>query len=161
MKRNMGHRTPITALKSGAVVFVLTSLLGFGCTGSDNPTDEQEATVEQLFLDPTAFDDKNVIVEGFYFHGFETIVLSEDLVYSGHAAGHLVPDGRMMWVEGGIPKEAHDSLREQHMMGPSERYGRLRITGRFQYGERYGHLGYFDHQITASKVELLPWTPIP
>lgn len=157
----MGHRASVIALRSGAILLVFASLLNLGCAGRGTPTAEQAVTIEQLFLEPSRFNDKNVIVEGFYFQGFETIVLSEDLVYSGHAPGHLVPEGRMMWVEGGIPKGVYDDLREQHMMGPSERYGRLRITGRFQYGEKYGHLGYFDHQITASEAELLPWTPIP
>jgi hypothetical protein len=155
------NRPSVPALKMGAALLMLASLLSLGCTASETPSSDEVVTIEQLFLDPTRFDDKSVIVEGFYFHGFETIVLSEHLVYSGHAAGHLVPDGRMMWVEGGIPGGVYDDLREQHMMGPSERYGRIRITGRFQYGEGYGHLGQFDYQVTASEVESLPWISIP
>ncbi len=96
--------------------------------GPDTPAAAQEVTFEQLSLNPDRFNGESIVVEGFYFHGFEIIVLGEGLVESGHAEGHLVPEGRMMWVEGGMPREIHDALREQHMLGPSERYGGLRIT---------------------------------
>jgi hypothetical protein len=45
------------------------------------------------------------------------------------------------------------------MMGPLERYGKVRATGKFQYGGKYGHLGGYDSQIAPSKIELLGWTP--
>ena len=44
-------------------------------------------------------------------------------------------------------------------MGPTERYGKVRIEGEFEHGEGYGHLGSFDSQITPSEVELLEWSP--
>jgi hypothetical protein len=91
--------------------------------------------------------------------GFEIIVLSEKLEYSGQAEGHLIPTGRMLWVEGGIPQEIYESLQQQVMMGPTERYGQVRIKGKFEYGGEYGQLGQHEYQIKPSEVMLLPWTP--
>lgn len=87
------------------------------------------------------------------------MILSERLEPSGYAEGHLIPQGRMLWVEGGIPSEIYDRLYEQEMMGPEERYGKMKVTGVFEYGGRYGHLGGHDAQITPSEFELLPWSP--
>ena len=47
------------------------------------------------------------------------------------------------------------------MMGPLERYGKVVIKGKFEYGEEYGHLGQYEYQIIPSEVELLDWAPAP
>jgi hypothetical protein len=65
----------------------------------------------------------------------------------------------MLWVEKGIPKEIYDSLYPQEMMGPLERFGKVRIKGKLEYGGKYGHLGQYEYQITPSEVELLEWAP--
>lgn len=44
-------------------------------------------------------------------------------------------------------------------MGPEERYGEIRLEGKFEYGGKFGHLGAYGSQIAPSKVELLPWSP--
>ena len=126
----------------------------------EQATEGQDVTLEQLFTNPDKYNGKQVTVEGSYFHGFETIVLSEKLEYSGYAEGHLVPKGKMLWVEGGIPTEIYEKLNQQQMMGPSERYGRVRIEGKFEYGEKYGHLGAYYSHIVPSEVQLIPW-PLP
>ncbi|MFC1967859.1 hypothetical protein ACFLVX_00500 [Chloroflexota bacterium] len=138
----------------------LLSIIGLtiGC-GGERATEMHDATLEQLFTNPDNYDGKQVIIEGFYFHGFETLVLSERLEYSGYAEGHIVPKGKMLWVEGGIPKEIYDKLKQQQMMGPSERYGKLRIKGKYEYGGKYGHLGAYSSQIVPSGVEFLSWSP--
>jgi len=141
------------------LALTLTVLVCLGCvTKEPNPT-PQQVTFDQLSSNPKQFNDKDIIIEGFYFQGFEVIVLSENLVYSGYAQGHIVPEGTMLWIEGGIPKEVDDSLYEQHMMGPSERYGKIKVRGKFEFGEKYGHLGQHDYQIIPLEVELLPWSP--
>ena len=116
-------------------------------------------TFEQLFSSPQRYNGKDICLEGFYFHGFEVIVLSERLEASGYAPGHLVPKGNLVWIEGGIPKEIYDQLQQQAMMGPTERYGKLKICGKFEYGGQYGNVGGYNAQITPSQVELLPWSP--
>lgn len=116
-------------------------------------------TVEQVFAQPEKYAGKTITLEAIYFHGWETIVLAERLEPSGYAPGHLIPRGKLVWVEGGIPKEIYDRLYVQQQMGPNERIGNLRIRGKFQYGGQFGHVGGFDAQITPLETEMLPWTP--
>ena len=136
-------------------------IFGVGALGCHWVGGEQthEVTFEQLFVSPEQYHGRQITLEGFYFHGFEVVILSERLEPSGYAEGHLIPKGRMLWIEGGISLEIYDRLYEQDMMGPEERYGKLSVNGRFEYGGRYGHLGGYDTQITPSEVELLPWSP--
>ncbi len=105
------------------------------------PAEVQQITFEQLFSDSNQYNGKEIVMEGFYYQGFETIVLSERLDYSGHAPGHLVPGGRMLWLEGGMPKEIYDKAYQQQMLGPLERYGKVRIKGQFEYGGSTGIWG--------------------
>ena len=115
---------------------------------------------EKLFSDPGQYSGTDILLDGFYFHGWETIVLSERLEPSGLADGHLWPQGRMTWIEDNLmPTEVYDQLYQQDMIGPLERYGMLRIRGRFEHGGIYGHGGGFTAQIISSEVELLPWSP--
>ena len=58
-----------------------------------------------------------------------------------------------------IPREVYDALYQQQMMGPTERYGKVRLKGQFEYGAKYGHLGGYSSQIIPSEVELLKWSP--
>ncbi len=138
----------------------LLSIIGLtiGCS-EEQGAKVQEVTFDQLFANPDQYNGRYVTVEGFYFSGFEVIVLSEKLEYSGYAEGHLVPKGRMVWIEGGIPEEVYGKLYQQQMMGPSERYGKVRVKGIFEYGAEYGHLGAYTSRIVPLEVELLPWSP--
>ena len=119
-----------------------------------------EITFDKLFSNPDQYAGKDIVLTGFYFDGWETTVLSERLEYTGFAEGHLWPRGRMVWIEDNlIPGEVYDQLYQQELIGPLERYGKLRINGRFEHGGRYGHVGGFTAQIVPSEVELLPWSP--
>lgn len=145
------------------LVLVVTVELGLllliaGCNENQAP-EVAEVTFNQLFADPDKYNSNEIIIEGFYFHGFEVIVLSESLEFSGYAQGHLIPEGKMVWVEGGIPQEVYDKLYQQQMMGPLERYGKVRVKGKFEYGAEYGHLGAYSAQIVPSEMEVLPWSP--
>ena len=70
----------------------------------------KEVTFDQLFSNINAYNNKNIMIEGFYSQGWETIVLSESLGLSGYTEGHLVPKGEMIWVSGGISKELYDKI---------------------------------------------------
>ena len=137
------------------VCLLLLSIIVFaiGCN------EVQEVAFDQLLSNPDKYNGKQVIIDGFYFGGFEVIVLSESLEYSGYAEGHLVPKGRMVWIEGEIPSEVFNKLYLQQMMGTTERYGKIKVTGKFEYGGIYGHVGAYDSQIVPSQVELLQWSP--
>jgi hypothetical protein len=149
-----GRPTKSIALALVALVS-LTGVLAPGCRTAP----AEEVTFEGLFSNPERYNGREITLEGFYFHGFETIVLAERLALSGYAEGHLIPAGKMLWVEGGIPLDIYNRLYIQSMMGPEERYGKLRITGVFSYGGQYGHLGGSDAQITPRETELLDWAP--
>jgi hypothetical protein len=120
-----------------------------------------ETTLQDLLEDPRRYHGRTVVVEGFLFISWETIVLCKELELSGLAEGHLTPRGETIWVEGGVSQEILDGLSSQRMIGLEELYGKIRVKGRFEQGGSYGHLGGFDFQITPIEVEVLRKAPIP
>ena len=146
------------ALFTFVISMSLIALLISACANEDSGKDVS-VSFEQLLSNPSKYNGKEINIEGFVFLGFETIVLSEELKQSGYAEGHLIPGERMLWIEGGIPTDIHDDLYEQHMMGPSEHYGKVLMKGTFKYGGQYGHLGAYKYQISPSQIKLVSWTP--
>ena len=139
------------------LLFLAISMLG--CSGEQQSA-VQEITIDQLMSSPEQYQGEYVSVEGFYFDGFEVQIIAEVLEYSGYAEGHLVPKGGYIWIGGeGIPWEVWSRLHKQIMMGPEERFGKVRLKGKFEYGEKYGHLGGYGSQIVPSEVELMEWSP--
>jgi hypothetical protein len=138
---------------------VVLSLLIFpsACQNRDSP----QLTFGELFSRPESYNEKEITIEGYFWQGWETIVFSEELDYFMSSRRALAPGGRMMWVEGGIPKDIYDRLYTQQSPGPVERFGKVKITGEFHYGGEYGHLGGFKAEIAPAKVEILDWTPPP
>ena len=147
-------RLPV--LKVLAITFMVAPLIaavGSGCSGKGAP----KVTFDQLFSDPETYNNRIITIEGFYFFGFEYIVLCENLEYLGDDAGYFFPSGREIWVEEeGIYPEAYDALYQQRTI---ERYGKVRMTGKFEYGEDYGHFGLWNMQIMPTETIILPWTP--
>ena len=149
------------------ILVILASLLS-GCIGRGTPSETDAITVEELYSTPQKYHGQTIIVEGFIFLGFETMVLSEKLKESGYAEGHLVPNERVIWFEGGIPTDIYNELYEQNMMGdtagvgPSERYGKIRVRGKFEYGGQYGHLGGYKYKIAPSEkqpeIQIMSWS---
>ena len=138
------------------ILIILSVLLPVtSCSQQNN----SEITLEELISDPVRYNGEEITVEGFYFQGFEVQVIAERLEYSGYAEGHIVPKGKMVWIEGEIPVEVYEALYQQSMMGPNELYGKVKITGQFEYGGKYGHLGGYEYKIVPSMVELLDWSP--
>ena len=146
-------------MKRFAALILVCLLLTIGSIPGCNQSRAEEVTFDQLFSNPNGYSNRDVTIEGFFFQGFEIIALSERLELSGLAVGHLVPRGRMIWVSGGISKDVYDSLSQQQMMGPIERYGKVRMTGKFESGGKYGHVGGYDQQITPTETGILPWSP--
>ncbi|MFC2034430.1 hypothetical protein ACFLTT_03415, partial [Chloroflexota bacterium] len=69
-----------------------------GCGVKSTPAQIQTVTFEQLFTNHEQYNGNNIIIEGFYFDGFEVQVIAERLEYSGYAEGHMIPKGRTIWV---------------------------------------------------------------
>jgi hypothetical protein len=147
------------AIKKVYTLIMICLLLMTGSTAGCSRVIDQADTFDGLFSNINAYNGKDITIEGFYFQGWEVNVLSERLELSGYAEGHLVPKGRMIWVSGGISKEVYDKLNQQQQMGPTERFGKVRITGEFEYGGKYGHLGEYEQQITPTETIILPWSP--
>ncbi|MDP3878968.1 MAG: hypothetical protein Q8Q07_01510 [Dehalococcoidales bacterium] len=143
--------------KRFAALIILCLLITAGVFTGCSQGKAEQVTFDRLFSNLSRYNNREVTIEGFYFQGFEINVFSERLEYSGFAEGHLVPKGRMIWVSGGIPKDIYNKLDQQQMMGPTERHGKLRITGRFEYGGKYGHLDGYSYQIVPASAQLLPW----
>ncbi len=141
------------------LAFGLTVLMLPGCNKVDTPKVTQEVTFQQLMSDPNKYHGMDIVIEGFYYQGFETIILCKKLDYSGLAPGHLVPKGEKLWIEKGVPREIYDNAYQQQMLGPLERYGKVRVKGQFEYGREYGHLGQYEYQIIPIEMELLIWPP--
>ena len=69
------------------VTMVLRPLLLIaGCNGNHAP-EVEEIIFDQLFADPDKYNSNEIIIEGFYFHGLEAVVLSESLGFSGNPEG--------------------------------------------------------------------------
>ena len=49
----------------------------------------RSVTFEQLFLDLDLYNGKDIVIEGYYYLGWQTNVLSDESVYSGYALGYL------------------------------------------------------------------------
>ena len=139
-------------LFSGILLMAIVGLaLGYLALQKGKPL---EVTFEQLSANPARYRDGSIVIEGFYFQGWEVIVLCKKLEPSGYAEGHLAPRGTMIWVERGVPKDVY-----ARAMSPEERFGKVRVRGRYEQGGEYGHLGGFSSQIVPTEVELLQWSP--
>ena len=115
---------------------------------------QRNGTFGQLISDPVWYSGKSVTVEGFYFDSFEFMGLCEGLTIDN---GRFIPDGEVIWINGGLPQAIYKRLSSQEAFsgGFIQHYGKIRVTGKFEYGVGYGHLGSFKYQITPEKAEFL------
>jgi hypothetical protein len=66
-------------------------------------------------------------------------------------------------VQGGISQELKDNLYAQTETpsGYTEYLGKLKVTGKFETGGRYGHLDTYRYKIQITDATLLEWSPPP
>ncbi len=142
---------------SFTLVLVLFSITFSGC--SDNAI--SSIAFSQLISQADKYNGKTVTLEAFYFSGFEISALSES-VGTSSSSRRLVPTGDLVWVDGGIPQELYEKLYSQTATpsGYPERTGKLRVTGKFITGGKYGHLDSYKYQIKIASAEMLEWTPL-
>ncbi len=145
------------------IIFIAAVVISMVGIGFASRMPAQSGTAEVKFTDlvssPEKYHDREVITDAFIFMGFETNVLCESLELSGLAPEHLIPRGTVIWIEGGAPPKVYDVLHIQQINGTVERYGKVRISGKFMYGGQYGHLGSYNFQIIPAKITLLIWAP--
>ena len=141
-----------------ALSLSLLSIILNGC-GSAN----QSVTFSQLISNADKYNGKTVTLEAFYFSGFEISAISESVGPSTSGVWRIVPTGTLIWVEAGISQELQNKLYSQTTTpsGCAEHLGKLKITGKFETGSQYGHLGAYQYQIFITSSELLEWSPPP
>jgi hypothetical protein len=138
------------------LVFIVSVLTACGNTG--------EITVSQLTSRPDDYNENTVTVTGFYFDAFEMVALCDSLKPSTLTPGDLAPQEPYIWLKGGLPEAIRDKLYTQPMnaaTGYPEHYGKVEITGQFQYGGQYGHLGSYRYQLSVTDAHLVDWSPTP
>jgi hypothetical protein len=142
-----------------ALLLVLSVLLA-GLSGCSRGAD-QPLTFSQLISQAEKYNGKNVTIEAFYFSGFEIQSLSENVGTASSGPWRLVPTGALIWVEGGITPELQNRLYGQTTppSGYTEHIGKLKVSGLFQSGGKYGHLDGFEYQIKITRADILEWTP--
>jgi hypothetical protein len=144
--------------------FVLTvAILGVVFSGCGSGNSNQTLTFSQLISQANKYNGKTVTLEAFYFSGFEISALAESVGPSTSGVWRIIPTGTLVWVESGIPREIFDKLYRQSdtPSGYTEHIGRLKVTGEFATGGKYGHLDAYQYKIAITEAELLEWTPPP
>lgn len=141
-------------------LFILAlALLGLVISGCGNAT--QSVTFSHLISEADKYNGKVVTFEAFYFAGFEISALTESVGPSTSGEWRIVPNGTLIWEESGITEELFNKLytQTQTPSGYPERIGKIKVTGKFETGGKYGHMDAYRYQIAITSAELLEWTP--
>jgi hypothetical protein len=122
------------------------------------PTSVPNLTFNELISQPASFNNRYVTVDAYYFSGFEISALAASLVASTYNPSNVTPVQPLIWVTGDLGQSVYPNLKQQTNTpsGYTEYYGRVRITGLFQFGARYGHLDAFNYLITVNAAAILP-----
>lgn len=140
-----------------AISLITLLMLCAGC-GAAPPV---STTINELTSNPAQFSGKTVTFEGIYVRGWEWLLISDSVAYIGSGdARELRPVGDSIWFAGLVPKEIQDGLYSfRSATGDTTYFGKVRVTGKFETEGGYGHTNQYKYRITATKVELLDWTP--
>jgi hypothetical protein len=108
-------------------------------------------TFADLITQPENYDRQLVKFRGFWFDGFEIVVLASRLEPSTFVAGNVQPAGDLIWIKGGLPQSVSNNLHLQpnNPTGYPAHYGEVVVTGIFQFGARYGHMDAYRFQLTV------------
>jgi hypothetical protein len=144
----------VAALVLSSILFILG-----GCTNSP----EQPLDFSRLISQADKYNGQSVTLEAYYFGGFEISALCGTVGPATSGEWRIVPSGTLVWVKGGIPQDLLVRLYKQTVTpsGYTENIGRLLITGKFETGNKYGHLDAYSYEITITKAEMLEWSPPP
>ncbi len=139
-----------------AVPILLVFLVPAAC-GKTTPA----LTFPQLVAGAVNYNTQTVTVEAFYFDGFEISALAGALVQASAGGSRIVPRGQLVWVESGISQAVQSQLSTQTNTptGYPEHFGKLRVSGQFATGGKYGHLDSYKYQIAVTAAAVLDWSP--
>ena len=112
-----------------------------------------------LVSNSAKYNNQTVTVEGYYFEGANLKVLTIQLL-TVTGSSDYIPDPDEIWLEGSLPAAVESALYSQ--TGPTgydERFGMIRVTGKYAFGGEYGYQDHYQYQLTISNAILLNWTP--
>jgi hypothetical protein len=143
----------ITKLFSLLTLAAILAVLSAGCGSS-------AVDISKLLSKPADYNGKVVTFDAFYFSGFEIQVLAAGLTHPP-SSKDWVPAPPNIWITGNIPQSVLDQLYKQTgtPSGYDEHYGKMRVTGTFQYGGKYGHMDAYRYQLVATDATILNWMP--
>lgn len=136
----------------------MTRVPGTTTTTSANPVNVSFA---DLVARPADNSEKIITVEGFWFDGFEIVTLAERLEPSTFAPSNIQPAGEKIWIIGGLPAAVSSQLYVQanNPTGYPAHYGKVELTGTFQYGGKYGHMDAYKYQLSVTDAKYIQWNP--
>lgn len=140
----------------------LTVKMTLTTTTTPTPTNSPiTVTFDQLIAQPETYNGTFVTLEGFYFSGFEISALASELAPAPYNPENVTPKQPLIWITGNLGQDVYDNLSQQTNTpsGYPEHFGKVQITGQFQYGGKYGHLDAYNYQLTVISAKLLPWSP--
>jgi len=116
-----------------------------GCTGGPAPT-----PVAVILRNPEAFDGKPVAVCGVLTSGLENCSLAPDIGRPVPGQPGLIEVPPRIWVDA-----RHDGCAPGGALPASGEAIQVQVlvTGTFETGARYGHLGSAKHQLNATSIE--------
>jgi hypothetical protein len=118
-------------------------------------------TLNDLISNPQQYNGKTVTVDGIYVSGWESMVLAEDIKFTVNGDfKELSVTGKPIWFAGSLPLDVQNKLYQNTSPTAGlQHFGKVKVTGLFEYGDNYGYGKIYKYRITATKVELLDWTP--
>ncbi|MDD4923375.1 MAG: hypothetical protein PHF74_00885 [Dehalococcoidales bacterium] len=124
-------------------------------------TSPARTSFANLAANPESYNGKYIIIEGYWFSGFEIVTLAERLEASDFAEGNVQPAGIKIWISSGLSQEVSDKLylQENNATGYPAYYGKVELTGVLEYGGEYGHLNSYSYLLTIYESLWIDWEP--
>jgi hypothetical protein len=140
-----------------SVTLILLVIFSGGCRSGSKAT----VTFDELIAKPEQYNGKTVTVDGIYVNGWEWTILAGNIAFIGNGdSKELTVADNAIWFAGFLPQDVRDRLYQYTSPGAGpQHYGKVRVTGIFESGGKYGNIDAYKFRITASRVEILDWTP--
>jgi hypothetical protein len=145
------------AISLFSILIVVLLFLSGGCSAASKAT----VTFDELISNAEKYNGKTVTVDGIYVSSFEATVLAGNIQFTPNGESEeLTTVGSAIWFAGFLPQEVRDKLYAHTSPDAGvQHYAKVRVTGMFESGGKYGNLHEYHYRITASKVQFLDWTP--
>jgi hypothetical protein len=152
---------------AGEVIFSKTytyaelEKLGYKVVIPPPPGNDTDSFFKRIAAEPEKYNGLTVTFTGYVFHGFESAVICESLEQRNPEAPYYRPGGVQIWFRGALPEEVEKGLSVQNNdpTGYPAYFGKVEVTGVFQYGESYGHMDAYKYQMQVTGAKLIEWKP--